>query len=253
MMRFITLVQTAFLLSLHAVYAETVVMDLNQDQVSISTDFHGSELLIFGAIKRETPLDSDALQVALTVSGPSGPVVVRKKTRVAGIWINTEQQHIGAAPSFYAIATSAPWAETVGDALDARHQISIGRAIHPQDSSLDGNPEFEDALVRIREEEDQYQLLENGVSFQEQTLFKAQVRLPSNLIEGNYPVRVFLTRDGALVSEYRTNIQVRKVGLERILYTMAHKTPLLYGLTSLAIALLAGWMASTAFAMIRRR
>ena len=34
--------------------AEEIVLGLSSDQVSIDTNFDGSEILIFGAIKRET-------------------------------------------------------------------------------------------------------------------------------------------------------------------------------------------------------
>ncbi len=46
-------------------------------------------------------------------------------------------------------------------------------------------------------------------------------------------------------------IGVRKVGLERWIYTLAHEQPLIYGLLSLAIAIAAGWSASAVFRYIR--
>ena len=47
-------------------------------------------------------------------------------------------------------------------------------------------------------------------------------------------------------------IEVRKVGLERWLYRLAFDQPLLYGLMSLAVAVIAGWGASAAFRKLRR-
>jgi hypothetical protein len=44
---------------------------------------------------------------------------------------------------------------------------------------------------------------------------------------------------------------VKKVGLERFLYNLSRQQPLIYGLLSLAIAILAGWLASSFFRMIR--
>jgi hypothetical protein len=72
------------------------------------------------------------------------------------------------------------------------------------------------------------------------------------LVEGDYDTRIFLTRDGNVVAQYETLIDVRKVGLERWLYNLSREQSLLYGLLSLAIAISAGWLASAAFAMIRR-
>jgi hypothetical protein len=47
-------------------------------------------------------------------------------------------------------------------------------------------------------------------------------------------------------------IGVRKTGLERTLYVMAHEQPLLYGLISLVMAAVAGWAASAGFRLLRR-
>jgi hypothetical protein len=53
------------------------------------------------------------------------------------------------------------------------------------------------------------------------------------------------------VSQFETIIDVRKVGLERFLYTMSREQPVWYGLMSLVIAIAAGWGASTAFRLLR--
>ena len=37
---------------------------------------------------------------------PSIPLVIRRKERVAGIWVNTASVTVDAAPSFYAVATT---------------------------------------------------------------------------------------------------------------------------------------------------
>ena len=99
----------------HAFAAEDVVADLSQNRVSINTSFDGSEILVFGAVKRSrpVPVGTPPLEVIITVSGPSEPVTVRKKDRRLGIWVNTESVDIDAAPSFYAVATSG----ALGDVL----------------------------------------------------------------------------------------------------------------------------------------
>ena len=44
---------------------EEVVLGLSQSRVSITTNFDGSNILIFGAIKRETPLPENDLHVII--------------------------------------------------------------------------------------------------------------------------------------------------------------------------------------------
>ena len=119
-----------FLLLASPLKAEEVVLGLSQDQVSISTNFDGSEITLYGAIKREAPIPSeDPLQVIVTISGPNEPVTVRRKDRRLGIWVNVDAVNVSSAPSFYAIATSAPWDDVINEADDLRHTISIPRAI----------------------------------------------------------------------------------------------------------------------------
>ena len=75
--------------------------------------------------------------------------------------------------------------------------------------------------------------------------------LPANLIEGNYRVRIFLTRGGKVVDMQESQIQVNKAGLERFLFRLAQDQPLLYGLIALLIAGVAGWGASELFRRMR--
>ncbi len=235
--------------------AEDIVLGLNQSEVSISTNFNGSEIIIFGAVKREVPIpDGPELEVVLTVSGPSKPVVVRRKEKKFGIWLNIDSVEVDRAPSFYAVATSGPLEIVLDRIEDLRHKISIPRAIRSVGAPMNiaDAPAFTDALIRIRSAADQYQMDESGVTVDQQTLFRANVRLPAALIEGEYATRIFLTRDGKVVSQYETLIDVRKVGLERWLYNLSREQSLIYGLMSLAIAIAAGWSASALFNMIRR-
>lgn len=234
--------------------AEEVVADLSQDRVAITTNFDGSDILIFGAVKRETEIPEEApLEVVITVSGPSEPVTVRRKARVAGIWVNTDAVEVDQAPSFYAVATTGPFDDILSDTEDLRHKVSINRAIRSVGTAsvAADSQSFTEALIRLKLEEGTYQTLENTVDLIDQTLFSTRVALPANLREGEYATRIFLTRDTAVVDEYETTIFVQKVGLERFLYNLAYDQPLVYGLLSLFIAIAAGWIASTAFTYFR--
>ncbi|MBU3261021.1 TIGR02186 family protein [Roseovarius sp. PS-C2] len=234
--------------------AEEVVLGLSSDRVRITATFEGSEILVFGAIKREAPIPEEPLDVVVAIAGPSKPLVVRRKERVLGIWANTDAVGIDSAPSFYAVATTGPMRQVLSNVEDLRHKVSIGRAI--RSVGAPGNvadaQAFTDALIRIRQANGTYQMLEGEVVLDEQTLFRTEIGLPANLTEGEYQTRIFLTRGGNVISQFETVIDVRKVGLERWLYTLSHQQPLAYGLMSLAIAIAAGWGASAAFRMLRQ-
>ncbi|MEM1236706.1 MAG: TIGR02186 family protein [Pseudomonadota bacterium] len=232
---------------------EEIVADLSQRRVSITTNFTGSEILIFGAVKRSTAIvASDPLDVIITVAGPDESFVVRKMDRIAGIWVNAAQQEIDSAPSFYSVMSTAPLEDILSDTEDLRYRISKERVIRAVDGGAGAAaPEFTEALIRIRESEDIYQLNEGEVSFFDGTLFRAQVALPANLTEGDYETTIYLVRNKSVVARHKTTIAVSKVGLERFLYNLAHNQPLIYGIMSLFIAIAAGWLASAAFRLLR--
>lgn len=233
---------------------EEVVAGLSKNEIAITANFDGSDLLIYGAVKREVPVPADSrLEVIVTVEGPSTPITVRRKARLFGIWINTAAVEVDRAPSFYTVATTGPLDKILSQTEDLRRKISVPQMIRsvgaPQDIS--DSRAFTEALIRIREANGLYSLHEGTVDLAEETLFRTDVDLPANLVEGAYRTRFFLLRDRQVVAMQDTVIDVRKVGMERWLYDLSRGQPAVYGVLALVIAAFAGWAASTAFRLIK--
>lgn len=239
-----------------ALASETVLAGLSRNHVSINATFIGSELQIFGAVKRDAPApDGDGpLAVVVVVEGPSHPITVRRMDRRMGIWVNVDSVEVDSAPSFYAIATSVPFSVAISAEEDLRHHISIPQSIRlvGESNASRDIAEFADAVVRIRSDEGLYSMHEESVNVQQETLFNTAVTLPSNLTEGDYTARVYLARGGKVVATQTTSLEVRKVGIERFLFNLAHEQALVYGILSLFIAVLAGWGASAIFRVLLR-
>ncbi|SDW90362.1 TIGR02186 family protein [Roseicitreum antarcticum] len=234
--------------------AEGVVAGLSQNNVSLTANFRGSEILVFGAITRETPIDADApLDVIVTVEGPPSALTVWRKERRAGIWVNVDSVRIRTAPSFYAVASSGPLDEILSFEADTRNRISIRRAIYEarRDAGIENPGEFTEALIRIRENASLYQDLGVGVEIDRNTLFRTTINLPKNLVEGTYVTNVFLIRNGAVIDRYQTQIYVQKAVFERWLYNLAYEYPPLYAGLALLMAVFFGWGASALFRLIR--
>jgi len=253
MNRLIAALALVLLAALPARAQEEIVAGLSQAQVSITATFVGSEILIYGAVKRDAPPPEEPLGVAIVVEGPSQTITVRRKSHVMGIWVNTEAVEIPSAPSFYAVATSGPFNEVVAPEVDHANHISIPESIRVlKGGNIDDVDVFADAVVRIRQKSGLYEFDEGAINLAQDTLFDTSIALPANLTEGVYKARIYLTRGGQIVARDVAEISVSKVGLERWLYNMAHEQALLYGLMSLAIAVLAGWAASAFFRYIFR-
>ncbi len=235
---------------------EQAVGGLSQNRVSITAGFDGSEIFVFGAVMREAPVPTEAgpLDVVITVEGPTLPVVVRRKERVLGIWVNTESANIDEAPSFYAVATTGPLDQILTETERLRHRIGVDKTVRTigARAQVEDPQSFIDAVVRIRENDALYTRQDDTVDLRQDTLFSTEIVLPANLVEGDYRTRMFLVRDRQVVNVTEQVITVRKDGLERLIYTTAHERPLLYGILSLLVALFAGWAASEAFRFLRR-
>ena len=229
--------------------AQEVVADLSQASVSIDSTFAGQEILVFGAV--DAPEDGAEPHVIVTVAGPSEPITIRRKARRAGIWVNADAATVAQAPSFYAVASTGPLREILSPAADLRHAITLPRAIRSVAAGPGQSQSYLAALIRIRTAEGAYRRGEEEVELLEGRLFRTEIALPPNLTEGDYVARIYLTQDRRVTASYATTLEVRKVGLERFLYALAHERPLLYGLMSLAIAIGAGWGAATAFRLLR--
>ncbi|MEM7525510.1 MAG: TIGR02186 family protein [Pseudomonadota bacterium] len=235
---------------------ERVIASLSQNAVGITTDFSGSRIFVFGAVERNRLADErdDDLNLIIAITGPQERVILRKKARRFGVWVNTESVEIDSAPSFYTLATTGPMKEILTETSDLRHRITIKRAIRlvGEAQNVADPRDFSDALVRLRRRSGVYSEAIGSVDFTSGTLFQTSIQLPANIIEGDYEARVYLLRDGRVLDDFVTGIEVRKVGLERWIYNLAHENSLLYGFFSIFVALFAGWAASETFRLLRR-
>ena len=236
------------------VRAEQIVSGLSESRVSINANFDGTAILIYGAAMREAPAPSwPLLQVIVTVEGPVVPIVVRQKQRVAGIWINQGAMTIEGAPSFYAVMSTGALGDILSPDEDRLHRVSIPMEIGTvrMKAGAGATSDYLAAFARIKQASGAYLLAPDSVLLLQQSLFRTEVMLPANLVEGEYRVRIFLTRGGRVVDLQESQIEVSKAGVERLLFRMAQDQPLLYGLIALLIAALAGWGASELFRRMR--
>lgn len=235
---------------------ESFVTGMSTDNIMLTANFTGSEVLVFGAIRRSAPipLGQAPLDIVITLSGPPRTEIVRRKEHRFGIWVNTEGVRVRQAPTYYAIATTRPLDEILSETERLRHQIGLDQAVRRVGghSTLTDTSEFTEAMVRLRLENGLFERAEGGVSLAEDTLFQTRFLLPTNVTEGVYATRFFLVRNREVISTGETTITVEKAGIERWLYNLSQDSPLVYGLLSVALALTAGWTAATAFRLWRR-
>lgn len=219
-----------------------LVADLSEHLVAITTGFVGTDVLLFGAIEGTG-------DVVVVVRGPPRTEVVRRKARIAGIWINEHEMVFNNAPSFYVVASAKPLSDVLSPVARVRHEIGFDylHLVPARAAAQQEVEEFRRALIRNKQREELY-LEETGkVSFLGARLFRTRIYFPSNVPTGTYTADVFLVRDGNVVSAQSTPLVVGKVGFGAELFDFAHRRPVLYGILAVVVALSAGWMAGVAF------
>ena len=219
--------------------AEELVADLTSHLIAITTGFTGASVVLFGAV--DGPGD-----VIVAVRGPDREMTVRRKSRVAGIWVNTQEVTFANVPSFYAIAASRPMLDILSPAAAAFYRLGISNlklaASTPAPSVV--VDAFRTALERTQQQAGLFVERLGKVDFLGERLFRTTIMFPSNVPTGTYLVEVFLVRDKDVVSGQTTPLVVSKVGVDASVFDFATRQPGFYGAIAVLTAIVAGWLAS---------
>lgn len=228
-----------------AMAQEQLVADLNQKNVRITTDFNGAELLLFGALDRASVDD-----IAILVTGPQKRISIRRKEQVMGIWLNTENADV-VMPSFYHILSTKPLHEIASLSTMKINRIGfefIRFKLAPDSRIDEGAPaEWKNALIRNMEETGLWSNQPRSVRIISEVLFRANIQLPAHIVPGEYEVRTIHFRDGAVLSDSVSTLNVAKSGLSAQVYHFAHHYAPFYGIFAILFAVASGWIAAIAF------
>lgn len=253
MMRILLMFLSMMALMLPA-HAETLVGGSSNNRISITSNFDGEIITLFGAVEQNEGQtvavgSSDDISIVVRVVGPNANIVTRKKTFRYGVWLNREKAIFKNVPDFLVINSSGPMDEITDPESIANLKLNyrsnlIGHEDYSQANSIG---DFRDALVRIREEQGLYSISEDGVKFLSDRLYAAKIALPAKAASGSYYADTYLFRDGELISERRDIFTVSKTGMERFISRSARLNSLAYGLSCVLLALFVGWFGGVLF------
>ncbi len=241
-----------FLLPGGVLRAEQLVTSLSQESVKITSNFTGTEIVVFGSIERDaaTVARAAGYDVVIVVSGALQPVVARRKERVLGLWINRTAHEFFQVPSFYSANSNRPIQDISIPKVLERHQIGVDNLLllaNVTPETEEQVVEFRDALLRLRRSKALFTERSGAVEFLSPTLFRTTIPLPAIVPVGEYRVDIFLFRGGALLANNSRALEVRKTGFEQYVFELAHENAAVYGMTTIVLALATGWFAGVIF------
>jgi uncharacterized protein (TIGR02186 family) len=230
--------------------AQDLVSGLSQDQIQITSNYAGTSIVVFGAIESpDTSAAPASHDVVVAVRGPDADFAVRRKARIAGIWINRNEITLHGMPGYYYVASTRPLNQIASRETLARYQLGLDDLA--QKSASTRSPKkaepFRKAAIRLRQRQHLYGLAAEGVEFLSYSLFRVRVPVLASAPRGEYNAEVYLFRDGSVVSAQTTPFFVDQIGLERRLFNFAHEWPVLYGFATVLMAALLGWASSFIF------
>ena len=225
--------------------AQDLVSGISQDIIQITSSYTGTNIVVFGAI--ENAASSQSRDIVVVVRGPDEPMTVRRRDRIAGVWVNSDAARFEGLPAYYYLASTEPIARIASREALARYGIGL-QALKPSAIGSHHDPEpFRQAAIRYHKRVGLYAESPGSIDFLSETLFRTRVPVPAGVTRGQYNVEVYLFRDGEVVSAQSTPLFVDATGLERRLYNLAHNAPLSYGILCVLMAMLLGWISSVLF------
>ncbi len=233
---------------------ESVQADISTRRVAVTSSFAGTEIVVFGAVEnsRQQSAEAGLYDIVIVVVGTPARLVARKKSKIAGIWLNADSLEFLSVPSYYAIASTRPVDEIASDELLKVANIGFDHVPMVLSEQAAQRPaaeikEFREAVVRMRQKAKLFQQEQYSVAFIGRSLFRASIDVPANVTVGSFETRVFLFRNGELLSRYNARLNLEREGLEDKLHAFAFRYPLSYGIATVILALAAGLIASTLF------
>ncbi|HYS47112.1 MAG TPA: TIGR02186 family protein [Rhizomicrobium sp.] len=225
--------------------AEDLVSGISQDIIQITSNYTGTDIVVFGAIEQaQNPQGRD---IVVVVRGPDEPMTVRRRDRILGIWVNNDAARFEGLPAYYYLASTEPIARIAPREVLVRYGIGL-QALRPSAIGSHHDPEpFRQAAIRYHRRVGLYAESPGSIDFLSETLFRTRVPVPAGVTRGQYNVEVYLFRDGEMISAQSTPLFVDATGLERRLFNMAHNASLSYGLACVLMAMLLGWISSVLF------
>jgi uncharacterized protein (TIGR02186 family) len=240
----------AMLAWLLPVRAEELVLALSTREVAITSTYTGADVTVFGHIERDarTIARTGDYDIVVQVQGPTGDIVLHRKGQFGFIWLTENRRRYAGVPLYFATLTSRPLSLITDENTRQRLKLGLEYFLPPTpDVSERDEFGFRNALLRLRREEGAVADVESGVNMIRPNLFTARISLPAKAPTGLYLVNISLLSEGVPLRTAQAGFVVRKVGFDAYIANAARNDAALYGILTVLIAVLLGWLANLVF------
>ncbi len=215
----------------------------NHDHITIDFFYHGSSVSVKG--------ESDpGVDLVIKVTSPEGHQVLKQKGKVGGLlWMNVGMLKFERTPNFYAVYSTKKLEEILS--AEEREKYVLGYpalAKHVEVSPVANEEEkarWFDEFVKYKEASRVYVQSSGKIQTTEKPGGGQEYYIltdwPYQASPGDYLVTVYAVKNGKVVEQAETKVNVEQVGLVKTLATMAKNSAAFYGFLSIGIAIGAGF------------
>ncbi|HRE20396.1 MAG TPA: TIGR02186 family protein, partial [Rhabdaerophilum sp.] len=215
--------------------------------------YTGAEITVFGLIERDarTIARTGNYDIVALVQGPTGEVTVQRKGKFGPIWLTDDRKKYAKVPLFFSILSSRPLSAVVDETV--REKLMLGLEyflpkpeMQPEKRDLDDFG-FRNALLRLRRDEGGLVEDPKSITMIRPNLFTARVVLPATAPTGLYLVNLTILAEGVPLKTAQAGFVVRKVGFDAFVANAARTEAWGYGLFTVLMAVMMGWIANLVF------
>ncbi|WP_455473853.1 TIGR02186 family protein [Bartonella sp. B30(2025)] len=224
---------------------ETLQIIVTTSTIMVDTHFDGRDLYIAGVLENTDPLYSrqKLYDIVVSLEGQSRSMVMRKKERNAGVWVNADSLVFENVPLFYSMVTTREVEDITS--IENYKRLKLGLSYFPlqtNEQNQERVQNFRDELIKLQKAKKLYSEEVGGVRFGSGSLFTAHFQLPANIPVGHYQVRAYLFRDGQFIDSAETNLEIVKAHIAYTIFYGAHRYSFLYGIIAVFVAIVTGFV-----------
>ena len=220
----------------------TLTATANHDHINIDFFYHGSTVSVRGITEPSTDL-------IIKIASPEGHESLKEKGKVGGIlWMNVGTRKFENVPNLYSVHSTRKLNDMISrDELDkyvigypalAKH-ATIELAVNAEEKAR-----WFDEFIKYKEMSKLYTTTDGRIEMQEKDgkqSYYILTQWPYQAPPGDYIVTVYAVKDGKVVDQAESRVQVEQAGLVKTLAVMAKNNAALYGFISIVSALGAGF------------
>jgi uncharacterized protein (TIGR02186 family) len=217
-----------------------MVTEASKSVIEVGLRYNGDRIDFSGSLA-----GTGAEAIIAKLTSPAETVKINVKGRVGPFWMNTRQYEVENVPSMYQIQASHPLDEITTPELTEELQLGFDtikdqmkyHIVKGTDEGNDQETIFQ-GLMKIKTEAELYAIDDTGrIEIKDGKTFDYYFDFPPDAKPGHYNVEYFLIKDKKLVGKASDTIDIKKVGLVAYIAKAAEKSPVLYGICAVLIAL----------------